>query len=67
MYVVGPTGVSNFGRICTSLVLKELKLERVFMIIRTIMHDYANGNKNLRNFDACLDERDSMSIGTFQG
>ena len=35
------------------------------MVIRTAMHDDVNGNKNWRNFKACLDERDSMSIGTF--
>ena len=42
-----------------------IKLERVFMVIRTAMHDDVNGNKNGRNFNARLDERDSMSIGTF--
>ena len=35
------------------------------MVIRTAMHDDVNGNKNGRNFNARLDERDSMSIGTF--
>ena len=35
------------------------------MLTRTAMHDDWNGYKNVRNFNACLDERDCMSFGTF--
>ena len=42
-----------------------LKLERVFRLIGTEMHEDVNGHKNGWNFNACLDERNCMSIGTF--
>ena len=35
------------------------------MLIGTAMHDDVNGYKNGWNFNACLDERYCMSIGTF--